>query len=79
MALNLWVCFLISISCTLHPVDPCVTNGTNSCDNGGECAVQSNLVDFRCECTNGWIGKRCHRGNKTEAYVKYKRIRLYCY
>ena len=45
-------------------IDPCVLNGTHACHNNGDCMIQSNFVDVKCNCSDGWTGPTCNRGIK---------------
>lgn len=48
---------MCGIECNLF--DPCTENPT-ICENGGTCMeICTDFADYKCECTEGYIGKNC--------------------
>ena len=54
-----------------HFIDPCINNGTHACHNHGDCVIQSDFVNFQCNCSNGWTGPTCDGGIKIEGNTNY--------
>ena len=54
-------------------VDPCLPN---PCQNKGKC-IKVGLVQYRCECAAGYLGKNCETGTHTSKHLDRVKVSLY--